>query len=55
MKYKEPTYAEIADNWELWSEYVDYHATMSESEFDAMAHDQRIETIFSCFGEEEKD
>jgi len=46
------TYAEIANNWQLWMDHVDPSATMSRDEFDALSINERIAMIVACFGEE---
>lgn len=51
----QPTYSEIASNWELWQEYVDPGAEGTEAEFDAMTSDERRALIVACFGEEQDD
>ncbi len=39
---KQFTMSEIAGNFELWGEYVDPGATMTEAEFNAMTIDEKI-------------
>ena len=46
------TYAEIANNWNLWIEYVDQDGTMTREEFDAMTADQKIALQVEAFGPE---
>ena len=36
------TMAEIAEDYELWCEYVDPGATMTEDEFDALSTDEKV-------------
>ena len=51
----EPTYAQIASDWNLWAEYVDPEATMTEAEFGSMSVEDKIATQVDCFGEEVED
>lgn len=46
------TYAEIANNWTLWREYVDLDAAMTIEEFDAMSTADRIAAQVEAFGSE---
>lgn len=46
------TYAAIASDWNLWAEYVDPSATMTEAEFDALPVEGKIAIQTACFGEE---
>jgi hypothetical protein len=46
------TYADIADDWNRWAEYVDPGATMTESEFDALTLEEKIAIQTDCFGAE---
>jgi hypothetical protein len=46
------TYAQIADRWHLWQEYVDPGANMTEEEFDGMTIKARVEAITYMFGQE---
>ena len=41
----------IARSFSLWGEYVDPDATMSESEFDALGIDERMELMAEAFPE----
>jgi hypothetical protein len=50
-----PTYAECANSWSLWQEYVDPNATMTETEFDAMTIEDRMSMMVECFGPEQPD
>jgi hypothetical protein len=52
---EEPTYAQIASDWNLWAEYVDPEATMTEAEFGSMSVEDKIATQVDCFGEEVED
>jgi hypothetical protein len=47
-----PTYEQTASNYELWGEYVDPHATMTEGEFDAMSHEELVQMQIDIFGPE---
>lgn len=44
-----PLCTEIAASWELWQEYVDPDANMTESEFDEMSFGDALNTIHECF------
>lgn len=46
------TYAEIANNFRLWQEFVDTGATMTEAEFDALTLDQKVAMQVDAFGPE---
>lgn len=48
------TYAEIANDWNLWAEYVDPAGVDSEEEFDAKTEAEKIAFMESCFGKEKK-
>ena len=48
----EPTYAQIANNWDLWDEYVDPAATMTEAGFDALTISEKVAIQTDCFGAE---
>ena len=45
----------MAQSWDLWREYIDPDATMTEAEFDAMTVEDRIRLIEAAFGGEDKD
>lgn len=47
------TYAEIANNWNLWIEYVDPDGNMAREEFDAMTTEQKIALQVEAFGAED--
>lgn len=40
---REHSMIEIADDFDLWGEYVDPNATMSEEEFNALTTAQKVE------------
>ena len=46
------THSEIANNYNLWSEYVDTQGLDSEAKFDAMSEAEKIKMIVDCFGVE---
>ena len=48
------TYAEIAENYGLWGEYIDTGAEMTEAEFDTLTVDERIAIIVECMGKEQR-
>ena len=39
---KQNTMTEIAEDYELWCDYVDPDATMTEDEFDAMTTEEKV-------------
>lgn len=49
------TYAEIASDWSLWTQYVDPDATMTRPEFDALTVEQRIALQVEAFGPERQE
>lgn len=48
MKY---TREQIAENFQLWQEYVDPASTMTEGEFNSMTLEQKLEIQAKCFGD----
>lgn len=48
-----PTRTEIAENFQLWCDYVDPSATMTEEEFDRLTLAEKLEIQRECFGEDE--
>ncbi len=44
------TYQQIANSFNLWQEYVDPSATMTEDEFDALTEDEKIQMQVESFG-----
>jgi hypothetical protein len=48
-----PTYREISECFTLWMEYVDPSGIDTETEFNQMSTDTKIEILESCFGKEE--
>lgn len=47
------TYEAIASNYNLWTEFFDVDATMTEAEFDAYTVEEKIQMQVDAFGEEE--
>ena len=47
------TNREIVCSWDLWTEYVDPGASMSQEEWSAMPIDDRISLLVECFGDDE--
>ncbi len=47
------TYAEIANSWSLWIEYVDPDGNMTREEFDAMTTEQKVSLQAESFGTED--
>jgi hypothetical protein len=50
---KQYTYKQTANDFQLWMEYVDPHATMTQEEFDQMTTEEKIEMQVEIWGEEE--
>ena len=46
-------YTEVAQNWNLWIEYVDTDATMTRAEFDALSVEQKVQMQIDAFGPDE--
>lgn len=46
------TYAEIANNFELWGEYVDPNAVYSATQFNTMTQAEKIQLQVDSFGTE---
>ncbi len=49
---RNPTRQEIADDWELWCEYVDPQGIGTEEEFQAMTNAEKLGVQSDCFGDE---
>ena len=49
------SYAEVANDYELWGEYVDPDATMKEEEFDNLSEEEKVAMQVEMFGKEEGD
>lgn len=49
------TYAQIAADFQLWGEFVDTSAEMTEEEFDAMSVEDKIALQVEAFGPESND
>lgn len=47
-----PTYEQIANDFNLWGEYVDPDATMTEEKFDGLSVEEKIEMQVEMFGKE---
>jgi hypothetical protein len=47
------TYQQIAENFSLWSEYVDPSGLHSQEDFDAMTLEEKIDFQVKCFGAQE--
>lgn len=48
----QPTYENTATNWELWCEYVDTGATMTQEQFNAMTTEEKVKTQIEIWGPE---
>ena len=46
---KQHTMTEIADSYELWAEYVDPDATMTEAEFDKLTIEEKVTMQLEMF------
>lgn len=51
---KSPSYAEIADDFRLWGQYVDPNGVDSKEQFDSTTPSQRLQLIIRCFGPEDR-
>jgi hypothetical protein len=49
-----PAYDQIAKDFDLWQEYVDPNATVSEAELKALSHADRVALIIKTFGPEDR-
>lgn len=49
-----PTYAQIANDFRLWQEYVDPSGNDDKARFDAMTVEQKLNILAECFGPEEE-
>lgn len=49
---EKPTYEQIAKSFDLWGEYVDPQATMTQEQFDAMSVKEKIKIQIDLYGEE---
>ncbi len=52
---KQYTYEQIANDYNLWGEYVDTAATVSEDEFEQMTTEEKVEMQVEMFGADEKE
>lgn len=50
---KTKSYTEIANDYNLWGEYVDPQATMTEDEFNEMTEAEKVEMQKDLFGADE--
>ena len=50
---KQYSYEQIAQDYELWAEYVDPNATMTEEEFDELSTEEKVKMQEQMFGKEE--
>lgn len=50
----EPTYEQVAESYDLWGEYVDPHAAMTEEQFNQMTTEKKVEVQVEIWGEEEE-
>ena len=46
------TNSEIAANLNLWNEYFNTSAVMTDEEFHAMSYDERLKMLVDAFGED---
>jgi hypothetical protein len=47
------TNEQIAENFDLWCEYFDTNAMMTEDEFDELTTDEKVAMLIAAFGPEE--
>jgi len=52
---KQYTYEQVAKKLELWQEYVDPEATMTDDEFEQLTTEEKIQIQVDCFGKEESE
>lgn len=52
---KNYSYEQIAEDFELWGEYVDPNATMTEQEFDELSTDDKVKMQEEMFGKDESE
>jgi hypothetical protein len=52
---KQYTYEQIANDYNLWGEYVDTAAAVSEDEFEQMTTEEKVEMQIEMFGADEKE
>jgi hypothetical protein len=50
---KQYTYEQIAENFDLWGEYVDPHATWTEEDFNEKTTEEKVEIQEEIWGKEE--
>lgn len=53
FKMENYTYKEIANNYELWCEYVDPDGVITNEEFYEMTIEEKVKIQQDCFGDEE--
>lgn len=49
------SYTKVANDYELWGEYVDPHATTTEEEFDNLSEEEKVAMQVEMFGKDEND
>lgn len=47
------TYTQIAENFQLWGEFMDPNGEMTEDEFDALSTEKKVQLQVEAFGQEE--
>lgn len=47
-----PSCSDIATDFDLWGEYIDPHATMTEDEFNNLSLDDRLSMMHEAFPDE---
>jgi hypothetical protein len=52
LEMSEPTYRELATNFDLWCKFVLLEEQVSEREFNEMSIDERLDILQGCFGHE---
>jgi len=49
---EQPTYRELATNFDLWCKFVLLEEQVSEREFNEMSIDEKLDILQGCFGHE---
>ena len=52
LEMSKPTYRELATNFTLWCKFVLLEEQVSESEFNEMSIDEKLDILQGCFGPE---
>jgi len=52
--FRRYSYLEIARDFDLWQEYVDTNAVMTEVDFNALSDEEKIDILTEFFGPEQE-